>query len=231
MTVTMRDFVPASSLAAMYGVKMMGYGPPGGGKTPLIITAPRPAMLVLEPGMLSMRQPGAERIAAYSAINDLKRADEWFEWALNSAEGRNFDTYVVDSWTEYAQIVLRHYQGTNKHGQKAYGEMAMHVMAKARALYYHKYKHVYLICQEGKIPEDGYNMSKPVFPGQALNGEMPHLFDLIARVGLHQMNGFPNPVPSILCHRKDDLFARDRSGRLAQYEPKDLGALFAKAMS
>lgn len=236
MTVSMRDFVPANQLAGQYGVKVMAFGPPGGGKTPLIMTAPRPAMLVLEPGMLSMRQEAAKGIAAYSAIDDLAKADDWFTWAFNSAEAKNFDTLCVDSWSEYAEICLRHYQKTDKHGQAAYGKMLQHVMSKARSLFYYRYKHVYLICKEGKIPEDGMMKSKPVFPGQALNVDMPHLYDEIWRVGDHQIAGVMGPIaggltPSILCRTSGDLFARDRSGRCNQYEPKDLNALFRKIMA
>jgi AAA domain len=50
-----KDLRPAGSFAQQYGVKMIAYGPPGAGKTPLINTAPRPILLIVEPGMLSMK--------------------------------------------------------------------------------------------------------------------------------------------------------------------------------
>jgi hypothetical protein len=50
-----RSLRPARDFAVQYGVKAIVYGPPGSGKTPVINTAPRPVMLVCEPGLLSMR--------------------------------------------------------------------------------------------------------------------------------------------------------------------------------
>ena len=79
------SLVPVSKLAANYGVKMVTYGGPGVGKTPIVATAPRPILLVHEPGMLSMR--AFTHIPAFEAFT-IDRIDEFYEWFLKSSEAK-----------------------------------------------------------------------------------------------------------------------------------------------
>mgnify|MGYP001589050309 CR=1 FL=1 len=67
---------PASQLAQRFGVKALAYGGPGTGKTPMINTAPRPVLCVVEPGMLSMRTSNVPAWEAY----DCGKIDEFFKW-------------------------------------------------------------------------------------------------------------------------------------------------------
>ncbi|MCP5883106.1 ATP-binding protein, partial [Klebsiella pneumoniae] len=72
----MSQLVPASQLTRRYGVKSVVFGGPGAGKTPLMQTAPRPVLLVTEPGMLSMR---GSNIPCWEAPTPA-RINEFFEW-------------------------------------------------------------------------------------------------------------------------------------------------------
>lgn len=113
------DLQPAGNFARQYGVKMLAYGPPGSGKTPLINTAPRPVLLITEPGMLSMREVPYRQEAP-----TVERIDEFFDWLFRSNESRNFDTVGVDSTSQLAEIVVKAELKRNRDGRKAYGEMA-----------------------------------------------------------------------------------------------------------
>lgn len=227
----MKDLKPASSFAQNYGFKAIAYGPPGEGKTPLIKTAPRPVMLVCEPGMGSMRD--AHNIPAWEGYTPAKCA-EFFDWVSKSNEAKNFDTVCIDSFSQYAEIELKQALSKNTHGLKAYGVMAEIVNERAHLLYYMPQKHVYLVCKETVIDEGGVKKRRPYFPGQDLNVKMPHLFDAILHVSKAQIPGFIKPQLAIRTLGTLDVMARIRTSRsdvFSELEPPDLAALIAKAMA
>lgn len=111
----MSQLKPASELAQRFGVKALVYGGPGMGKTPIIKTAPRPVLCVVEPGMLSMRD--AVNIPAWDAYTP-ERIDEFFKWLFTSAEAKNFDTVGIDSISQLAEIILTQELNRNKDGDR-----------------------------------------------------------------------------------------------------------------
>lgn len=227
----MSQLRPASSFAQNYGFKALAYGPPGEGKTPLIKTAPRPVMLVCEPGMLSMRD--AHHVPAWEGYTPAK-CKEFFDWLAKSNEAKNFDTVCIDSFSQYAEIELKEALSKHSHGLKAYGAMAEIVNERAHLLYYMPQKHIYLVCKETTIEEGGFKKRRPYFPGQDLNVKMPHLFDAILHVAKAQVPGVLQPTLAIRTLGTVDIMARIRThlpNQYAELEPPDLAALIAKAMA
>lgn len=235
-----RDIVSSGTLANQLGVKGIFYGPPGSGKTPLIQTAPRPILLVCEPGMLSMR---GTNIAAFHAPTSAKIA-EFFEWLFRSREADQFDTVGIDSASELAEIVLREEFARNKDGRKAYGEMSKRCIEWFDILYHMPRKHAYIICKQsfdesvstsflGGIPQlTTSKRAKPYFPGQDLPMKVSHRYDLIAQVVKGNIPGVTTgPLLHFRCKETDNITARDRSGKLEEFEEPNLTKLFAKAMS
>lgn len=219
---------PASSFAKQYGVKMIAYGPPGEGKTPLVNTAPRPVLAFVEPGMLSMR---TSNVPTWDATTPAK-ADEFFDWVFRSPELRNFDTICIDSASELAEMYLNEEKARNRNKLQAYGLMAQRAMAHFRGLYYIEQKHVYLICKQGKREVDAETVEKaPYFPGQELNVQVPHLYDLIAHIAKARIPGVQGEPLAIRCKGTFGVSARDRSGKLNEFEPPNLSDLFAKCMA
>lgn len=164
----MSQLRPAYACSAQYGVKALAHGGPGSGKTPLVKTAPRPVLCATEPGLLSLRDWDGPVWEAYtpSAI------DEFFDWLKRSNEPANFDTVALDSVSQMAEIYLASAIKTNKHGLKAYGEMAEKVMEHVTFLYYLQQKHVYLIAKQ-YLSEEGGGMKKEaaLFSGQRMQRE------------------------------------------------------------
>lgn len=223
------NLVPVSQCANQYGVKCLAHGAPGTGKTPLIKTAPRPVILLSEPGAMSLRD--AHNIPAYPGYTRAA-ITEFFQWFFGSHEASNFDTLVCDSISQIAEIVLADELPKNKDPRKAYGNMSQQVMQWVNGMYFMPQKHAYLISKQIVAEVGGAKVSKYFFPGQDLNVKIPHLYDEILCVGLFMIPGAgANPVRAIQCHPSYDVIARDRSGKLAQYEPPDLTALFRKCMS
>lgn len=213
---------PAGDFSALYGAKTVVYGPPGVGKTPVGNTAPRPVMLCVEPGMLSMR---GSKIPSYGGFT-VKTIDEFFEWAMKSNEMKNFDTIIIDSISQMAEIKLADAQAHNRDGRKAYGEMSEWVMKHLDAIFFLQYKHTYLIAKQ--MFED--NLVRPYFPGKDLNTKVPHRYDVIMQLAVHNIPG-AGQHKAFRTSASMEAVARDRSGKLAEYEPPDLTALFNKIMS
>lgn len=219
------DLQPASALAMKLGVKILAYGPPGSGKTPAINTLPRPVMLAVEPGLKSMRNSSVPTFEAYTA----ERIQEFFVWLFSSPEAAAFDSVAVDSVSQMAEIILTQELKRNKDGRKAFGEMSRKMMEYINGLYFLLNKHVYLIAKMSTFDDGGMIIRRPYFPGQELNVRIPHLFDEILYIANQQVPGQAQPCPAIKTKGGFDCIARDRSGRLSEFEPMDLSALIAKA--
>lgn len=221
----------AGDFARMFGVKAVAYGPPGGGKTPAINTAPNAILCITEPGTLSLRGSKVSACEAYTP----EAIDDFFTWLASSTEANKYDTVAVDSMSQMAEtFVIQELSrsskaGNSQHGLKAYGEMAKRVMVYARSLYYMKNKHVYLVCKQMMIEDGPLKLKRPYFPGNQLNIEFPGLYDLIMHCALtqHPQHGIIN---AFRCRETLDILARDRSGKLDELEPLNLGYIFNKIM-
>jgi len=221
------DLRQAQDFAKNYGVKSVTYGPPGTGKTPVVNSAPRPVLLAVEPGLLSMR---GSTVPTYVAPTWAK-IQEFFTWFHSSNDVRNFDTLAVDSVSQICEIYLRDNPGKHSHGLKLYGAMAEAVGDILHKLYYMPNKHMYIIAkQEIEQTEAGAGKKRPYFPGNELKVKTPHLFDAILHLDYHVVPGV-GPARAFHCHSAFDAVCRDRTGNLAEYEPPNLTALFAKCMT
>lgn len=216
---------PAADFAQNYGVKSIIYGPAGSGKTPIINTAPNPILLVCEPGMLSMK---GSKVPTFAASN-AKLLDEFFDWWFSSNENKKFDTIAVDSGSQLCEAYLEQAQTNNKHGLAAYGEMARNALKWLDKLYYMQYKHVYLIAKQEIVSSQIGSFARPYYPGRELPVKMPHKYDQILHLDIHNVPGM-GQVKSFQCQSTSDIQARDRTGNLAMFEPPDFGAIVRKAM-
>jgi hypothetical protein len=227
------DLKPAGDFARQYGVKSIAYGPPGVGKTPIINTAPNPVLLITEPGMLSMR---GSTVPAFEAPTP-QRVEEFFDWLFGSAESRKFDTVAMDSVSQWAEAIVseelnkRTQSGNKADGKAAYGKMSERVMKRLNQLYFMQNKHTYLICKQTYVELQGVNSVAPSFPGKDLYTKVPHLYDAIFHVDRVMIPGMLQEQVALRTKGSLTVMARDRSGRLAEFEPPNLAAVFAKAMS
>lgn len=217
---------PAKEFAQNYGVKSIVYGPAGSGKTPIVNTAPNPVLLACEPGLLSMRNSNVPTFRAATA----ELLDEFFDWFFTSNESKKFDTIAVDSGSQMCETYLTRAKKQNKHGLAAYGQMAEDVLKQLERLYFMPQKHVYLIAKQEIVNSQMGNFARPYYPGRQLPIEMPHKYDQILHLDIHNVPG-QGQIKSFQCQSTFDVQARDRTGLLDMFEPPDFGFLVRKAMS
>lgn len=221
INMNINDLKPAKDFAQLFGCKAIIYGSPGSGKTPLINTAPRPVLLAVEPGLLSMR---SSTVPTWMAPNKA-RIDEFMKWFEHSSESKNFDTLAIDSVSMMCNIALD--ESKAKHGLAQYGEMADYVWPYMQRLYFMKEKHMYLIAKEELTPD---GKRRPAYPGQQLPRDIPHLYDCILRLARV-------PIPNIgeqlafQCNPSIDVVARNRTGDLDDFEFPDFGKIVKKVMA
>lgn len=226
------------------GVKMLVYGGAGTGKTRSAVTAPRPLVLAVEQGLLSLKD---ENVPVFDVNYNLTPTMKWeertnkklanivefFDWLERSNEAKQFDTVYIDSLSEISSLVLESELGRFKDPRQAYGEMADKVLKWVRQLHTMTNKHIVLICKQEMVASNNINYYQPAFEGQKLFREVTHLFDEIFRFQAKRFKTQQGFQEFMVCSTKNmqDYLARDKSGKLAEDEPQDISVIINKIMA
>lgn len=226
------------------GVKMLIYGGAGTGKTRSVLTTPRPVLLAVEQGLLSLQGENVPVFDVHTNITPtmgegerlnkkLSNIVEFFEWLEKSADARNFDTVYIDSISEISTLVLEMELQKAKDPRQAYGAMADKVLKWVRLLHAMPNKHIAMLCKQEMINSNNINYYQPSFEGQKLFKEVTHLFDEIFRFQSKRFKMQTGFQDFMVCSTKNmqDYLARDKSGKLAEDELQDIGAIINKIMS
>jgi hypothetical protein len=162
------------------------YGPSGVGKTTIAATAPRPAFLDTNKGLLSIAgRPGLEHVQGED-INDVDGMERAFDNFVGRGKRdwrKKFGTIVVDHFDDLQAMIMEHL-GERRHEryenkdideseQKDWGVMATklkRILRKYKTLPIHKI----LICGEKESRDDGRLM--PSLQGQ-LGNQLPYFAD------------------------------------------------------
>lgn len=209
------------------GVKVMTYGPAGAGKTRLCATAPAPVIISAEKGLLSLAN-----FAPNTPVVEVKTYDQMYEaymWATQSKEAQQFATLALDSASEIAEVVLADLKAKTKDGRKAFGELGDVVTNMFRYFRDIPGKNVVFTAKQNMITDGqtGAQSYGPWFPGKALPLALPYFFDEVFQlvVGKDQAG---QEFRALRTRRDIQYEAKDRSGRLLEWEPADLSYVFNK---
>jgi hypothetical protein len=208
-----------SGLAAN-GVKLLVYGQAGAGKTSLIKTLPNPVVLSAEGGLLSIQDADLPYLEITS-MDDLREA---YSWVLES----EYKSVALDSISEIAEVLLSAEKkvmvgGKARDPRQAYGAMQDRMGDLIRAFRDLPGKHVYFSAKlEKSADELGSVAYAPSMPGQKFAQQLPYFFD--------EVFAFRKEAGHFaLMTSTDGLWsAKDRSGKLDQWEAPDLGAVIRK---
>ncbi len=213
-----------SSQLASDGVKLLVYGQAGAGKTSLIKTLPSPVVLSAEGGLLSI----ADADVPYIEIGSMGDLREAYKWLESSTEAKEFKSVSLDSISEVAEVVLAAEKKSTKDGRAAYGEMNTVMTDLIRAFRDLPGRHVYMSAKLEKLQDEmGKVMYGPSMPGKSLSQGLPYFFDEVLALRVEK-DAEGNSQRALMCDSDGAWLAKDRSGKLAQWEAPDLGEIIKK---
>ena len=206
------------------GVKIVVYGMSGAGKTRLAATLPDPIIISAESGLLSL----SEFALPYIEVNSYQSLKDAYEWASSSSEASQFESIAIDSLSEIGEVVLTHEKKVNKDGRAAYGEMAVQILEIVKCFRDLAGKNIYFSAKcEKQQDETGKILYSPSMPGSKLAQQIPYLVDEVFALRVEKDSD--GLTQRALMTDTDGLWlAKDRSGKLDQWEAPDLTAIINK---
>jgi hypothetical protein len=206
-------------------IKMMVYGDAGVGKTSLIATAPDPIIISSESGLLSISDFDIPVIKIQS-YEDLIEA---YQYLVEDEIIGKYKTICVDSITDIAETILSEYKKTDKDPRRSYGQMADDVMVMIKAFRDMEKYNVYMTAKMARLEDSntGFCAYRPSFPGQQLNMNIPYFFDELLHLGIG-VGENSETYRYLRCKTSITHVAKDRSGKLDEFEPANLTLLFDK---
>ena len=212
-----------SDLAAN-GLKVLVYGQAGSGKTTLIQTLPNPIILSAEGGLLSIQDAGLPFIEITS-MSELKEA---YEWVIGSDEAKQFESVALDSISEIAEVVLDYEKKMAKDPRQAYGEMQTKMAEVIRLFRDISGKNVYMSAKLEKTQDEmGRVLYAPSMPGNKTGQSLPYYFDEVLALRVEK-DSEGVTQRALMCDSDGLWLAKDRSGKLDQWEAPDLTAIINK---
>lgn len=207
------------------GLKIGVYGASGAGKTTLASTFGVPTLILsAEAGLLSLAGHDIDVIE----VSTVAQVGEVYSWLLNG-EGEKYQAVVLDSITEIGNVLLNEEKAKTKDGRAAYGATSEQMMAMLRAFRDLPGRHVLFLAQLDKVKDEstGAVLFGPAMPGQRLGQALPYLTDEVFAMRVER-----NPEGEIqryLQTQPDNQWqAKDRSGKLNQFEVANLAEIIAK---
>lgn len=205
------------------GIKMLVYGQAGAGKTTLIKTLPNPVVISAESGLLSI----SDADIPFIEINSMESLHEAYQF-VTGPEGQQFESIALDSISEIAEVVLATEKKRNKDGRAAYGEMDTQMTEIIRAFRDIPGKNVYFSAKMEKAQDEmGRMLYYPSMPGNKTAQRLPYFFDEIMALRVEK-DADGNTQRALMCDSDGLWSAKDRSGKLAQWEAPDLGEVIRK---
>lgn len=213
-----------TSAITLSGVKLLVYGESGSGKTRLCASAPSPIILSAESGLLSLQ--GTD--IPYIEIKTLEDLYEAYSW-LQTEQAAAYKTVCLDSISEIAEVVLSKAKEANTDARKAYGELADKMAEVIRYFRDLPGRNVYFSAKLERVKDEntGITYYSPSAPGNKVGMSLPYFFDevLALRVGADEEG---KASRMLQCTTDGVFIAKDRSGRLGQWEPADLSYIINK---
>ena len=205
------------------GIKVLVYGHAGAGKTTLGATMPAPIIISAEGGLLSIKDAGLD----YIEVNSMDSLMEAFEY-VSGPDGQKYQSVVLDSISEIAEVVLVHEKAVNKDGRAAYGEMAVQMTSIVRAFRDLGGKHVLMTAKVEKAQdESGRILYSPSMPGNKVGQSLPYFFDEVLALRVEK-DADGKAQRALMCDSDGIWLAKDRSGKLDAWEAPDMGAIIQK---
>lgn len=206
------------------GVKICVYGTAGAGKTTLIKTLPGKVLILsAESGLLSISDFDAD-VVEVKSIDDVRQA---YSFLANG--DHDYDWVALDSFSEICEVLLSEEKQKTKDPRQAYGAVIETGTALARA-FRDLPLGVYFSAKSERTKDDatGRVSASLSMPGAKLGAALPYLFDEVFYLfsATDKESGELERWLQTSGDQRAD--AKDRSGKLDQYEPANLADIVAK---
>jgi energy-coupling factor transporter ATP-binding protein EcfA2 len=209
---------------ASNGVKILVYGEAGSGKTRLVPTLPNVVALSAEGGLLSIKDSNTPyiEVGSYTDITDA------YEWLTGSQEAEQFESVALDSISEIAEVVLMFEKKRNKDPRAAYGAMMEQMSDLVRSFRDLPGRNVYFSAKLDKAPDEkGHLLYSASMPGKSTARDLPYFFDEVFALRTF-LTDEGKKEGALYTSGDDSWSAKDRSGKLEEWEQPDLGEIIRK---
>lgn len=220
-------FTTTGAAAKSHGIKVLVHGRAGAGKTTLASTAPDPIILSAEAGLLSLADTEIPTIL----ITTFTELEEAYNFIVQSEHAKQFKTICLDSITEIAEQCLAAEKLKTRDPRRAYGEMQDEVLKWVKKFRDMKGRHVYFSCKQESVKDEmsGVTLYGPRMPGRQVGPQLPYLFDEVFSL---EVGNTPEGKTFRYIRTKTSMQyeAKDRSGKLDEFEEPNLAKLFDKML-
>lgn len=205
------------------GVKALVYGQAGAGKTTLAATMPNPIIISAEGGLLSIKDSDLPFIE----VKSMEELEEAYAY-VTGEHGVEFESVVLDSISEIAEVVLSHERKKTKDPRQAYGEMQDQMARIIRSFRDINNKNVLMTAKLEKSQDEmGRMLYAPSMPGNKTGQALPYFFDLVLALRVEKdAEGITQRA--LMCDSDGLWSAKDRSGKLSAWEAPDMGEVVKK---
>jgi len=212
-----------TSTVVAKNLNVLVYGQAGAGKTSLIPTLPTPVVISSEGGLLSI----AGSAIPYVEVANMDALRDAYQWLLDSDESKQFESVAIDSISEVAEVCLGTEKKSNKDPRAAYGEMQT-TMAEVIRSFRDLPRHVLMTAKLEKSQDEmGRMLYAPSMPGNKTGQALPYFFDLMLALRVER-DAEGVTQRALMCDGDGLWQAKDRSGKLDQWEGTDLGEIIKK---
>jgi phage nucleotide-binding protein len=212
-----------TSTVVAKNLNVLVYGQAGAGKTSLIPTLPTPVVISSEGGLLSI----AGSAIPYVEVANMDALRDVYQWLLDSDESKQFESVAIDSISEVAEVCLGTEKKSNKDPRAAYGEMQT-TMAEVIRSFRDLPRHVLMTAKLEKSQDEmGRMLYAPSMPGNKTGQALPYFFDLMLALRVER-DAEGVTQRALMCDGDGLWQAKDRSGKLDQWEGPDLGEIIKK---
>lgn len=216
------------------GVKICVYGKAAVGKTPLATTVQNALILAAEDGVGTISNYNIPLIR----VRDTATLKQLAAWLKVPANIQKYEWIFLDSLSNLTQIIFTEIANTVKSNdpRKFYGELQDRIVPFLETLFALDKNIVVTMWQGDELTPTGMFVRHiPVTKGQAIANYCMHFFDVTLNMAKHQsmqtqQDGTQVPVvtPWLQSREFNQIFARDRHGKLDNYEPADLTVIYNK---
>jgi hypothetical protein len=219
------------------GLKILGYGNAGAGKTVSCATSGMPTIILsAESGLLSLKKfirdnpalKGLLKTIIIKNVDDLREALEMFQ----TSPVRLCNWIDLDSISEIAEQILKYEKENNLDKRAAYGNLTdvmLDILRQFRDLpYYNVYMTAKMVRGEDA---DGRSYYMPLFPGKGVANNIPYMFDEVFALRAEEIEDDKGNVKIkrfFQTSPDSKYIAKDRSGELDVFEKVNLAHIYKK---